>query len=172
MEREEVLDEATTPPRRRSPITPFFLVGCIALAVCANAPFLPLESREVMLGVLFPSVVVFALLQSTIRTRGPSKGHWALAVFPWFVASLLLVNGFFDRSPALTHSTVVEKTAYAYGVGFRHGIVVRSWRPGRTTESIPVPLFQGFYYPGERVTITVREGALGLPWITAVSRDR
>jgi hypothetical protein len=81
-------------------------------------------------------------------------------------------NGAFDSSQEILHQTSVVRT-----VDGRRGsrLIVQSWRPGKPTESLYLNRFflfghRGFYFPGQPVTVSTRSGALGMPWVSKISR--
>jgi hypothetical protein len=54
-------------------------------------------------------------------------------------------------------------------------LIVQSWRTGRSNESLA--LRSGFwfsprayYHSGQTVTVGTRAGALGMPWVTRITR--
>jgi hypothetical protein len=95
-----------------------------------------------------------------------------VALLPWLLAAALLANGAFDSSQDILHPTSVVRTVYG-----RRGsrLIVQSWRPGKPTESLYLNRFflfghRGFYFPGQSVTVSTRSGALGMPWVSKISR--
>jgi hypothetical protein len=93
-------------------------------------------------------------------------------VFPWLLACGLLANGALDHSSEVIQQTVVLRTEYRRSWDV---VVVQSWRSGRTTESLYIRrpfLFGtgGFFLRGKDITVGIRSGALGMPWISRISR--
>ena len=82
----------------------------------------------------------------------------------------------FIRYPLLDSGAALGLFAVGFLMGglffrsARNNLVVRSWRPGRTDESVYINSFAPFYFRGQTVTVGVRSGALGLPWISSVLR--
>ncbi|MGH9702218.1 MAG: hypothetical protein ACRD4K_02490, partial [Candidatus Acidiferrales bacterium] len=78
-----------------------------------------------------------------------------------------------DHSTEIRHQTTVVSTDY--GLTWDR-VVVNSWRPGHAHESlyIKTSLFfrssPGFFLQGEPLSIGIRSGALGVPWISKISR--
>ena len=149
--------------------TRVFLVGCIALVYFANGPYPRLYDHGAFFWIFISG---FLMLVHFLRnsSRNNSTPKYLAALLPWLLASLFLANGLFDHSEEQRYSTVVLEMHFSYFSGIRDTIDVRSWRPGRTIESVYVRNKQGFFYPGERVTVGVRAGALGLSWISGVYR--
>lgn len=92
------------------------------------------------------------------------------SLVPWFVAAAFFANGALDHSEEHRHRAVVIETRYSYRSSIFDNLVVRSWRQGRANEVIRVWAYQPFFYPGDFVTVGVRDGALGVPWISSFSR--
>jgi hypothetical protein len=153
-------------------LTSIFLLGCIALLYFAFGPYPPLDSAGTFWGVFIPSFAVLAMILRDAREeQRATLKHVFAALLPWIFALLFLGNGALDHSEERQYPTVVIETRYSYRSGMRDTLVVESWRPGRKTESLRVGSYQRFFYSGDRVTVGVKSGALGLPWITSVSRD-
>lgn len=85
------------------------------------------------------------------------------------MAAVFLANGAFDRSKEVLHQTVVVQSHY-YGRGWTI-VVVRSWRPERTNESLHLNK-RGFYLEGEPLVVGIKSGAFAMPWISEISRNR
>lgn len=92
------------------------------------------------------------------------------SLVPWFVAAAFFANGALDHSEEHRHRAVVIETRYSYRSSIFDNLVVRSWRQGRANEVIRVWAYQPFFYPGDFVTVGVRDGALGVRWISSFSR--
>ena len=64
------------------------------------------------------------------------------------------------------HQTVVLESHY-YGPTW---VIVQSWRPGEATVTLWVSAWTAFFLRGEPVTVGVKSGALGITWISSISR--
>lgn len=113
--------------------------------------------------------VMAALFLRGGRNANLTAGYLVTALLPWLAAGWFFANGALDQSEEIRHQTVVVETRYSFR-GLRDRLVVRSWRSGRANESIYVSALQPFFYRGESVTVCVKSGALGLPWISRVLR--
>jgi hypothetical protein len=152
-------------------LIPIFLVGCMALLYFALGPYPPLDSTGAFWAIFIPCFAAVAMFLRNGKAEKSAAPKCALgASAPWLFAVLFLANGALDHSEERRYSTVVVENRYSYWSGLRDTLVVRSWRPGRETESLRVNSYQRFFYPGDRVMVGVKSGALGLPWINSVSR--
>ena len=154
---------------RMAILTAVFLAGCIALVYSAFVPYRPLDGQSLFL-VLLLGFVAGVLFLRQHKGRPATAPPILTALLPWLVAGFFFGNGALDTSPEIRHATGVVETRYSYRSGIRDTLVVRSWRPGHTTESILVSAYQKFFYPGETLTVGVKNGAFGLAWISSVSR--
>ena|SRR5579864_1260823 len=152
-------------------VTPVFLIGCIAIVLAfSQYPLVDIVTTAALFAAGF---IFIALLLHAGRNENVSARYVLAAVLPWVIAGLLFANGALDNSEETRHPTTVVETSYASSyrsIGMRHSMVVQSWRPGRTTETVHVSAFQPFFHPGERITIGVKIGALGISWISSISR--
>jgi hypothetical protein len=88
------------------------------------------------------------------------------------MAGSFFANGALDPSQEIRHQTVVIKRTYG-NRWMPDGLVVRSWRAGRMKESLYVGHFhQPFPHAGDYVTIGVKSGTLGIPWVSSISLSR
>jgi hypothetical protein len=150
-------------------LTRVSLVGWIVL-ICSAFPYPLVDSQRVFWSIFLPTFAAAAIFLRGASGKTVTPTYFLAALVPWMLAGLFFANGALDHSAELHYPTVVVETRYSYRSGIRDTLVVRSWRPGRTTESVTVNAYQRFFYPGERVTVRVRTGALGLSWISGVSR--
>jgi len=148
-------------------VTRVFLVGWMVLVYCPFFRYPPLDYGPAVVSVVIGFIAAARFLYGG-RGKNITPGCFMTALLPWLCAGLSFANGALDHAQELHYSTVVVQTQYHRGI--RDTLVVRSWRPGRTNESLPVSAFQRFFLPGERVTVGVKVGALGLPWISSISR--
>lgn len=149
-------------------LTPIFLVGCMPFVYIAFARYPPVDIVVVM-ALFAVGFVMAALFLRGGRNRNVRAAYLVTALLPWLAAGWFLANGALDQSEEIRHQTVVVETRYSFR-GLRDRLVVRSWRSGRTSEWIYVSALQPFFYRGESVTVCVKSGALGLPWISRVLR--
>ena len=149
-------------------LVPAFLIGCMAavIATFLYPPFVDRMSLWALLLAAFIAIVLF--LQSGDRV---APRYVVGALVPWVAAAGFLANGRLDTSAEIRHPTVVIEERYSYRSAVLDTLVVRSWRDGRTTESVPVHALQPFFNPGDRVSVGIRPGAFGLPWISSVTRE-
>ena len=92
----------------------------------------------------------------------------ALAV----LASMLLLNGWCDKSPqTVMKATLVRKTV-TRGRGVQHILTVASWRPGRRTKDFYVSSI-GFnrFVVGKTIRVQLHRGFFGLPWSGNISPE-
>jgi hypothetical protein len=151
-----------------------FACGTLALFL-ANDAFRPVERSAV---ILILSVIWFAgasiLAWAKKNDDGddadsywPRKRYLAVSFLPWLMCAVISANAILDSSAAMPHRTlVVARSKGRYG----SSITVRSWRAGHLTESISV---SGLCYETNSVdtpvTVTEKNGALGMHWINEVS---
>jgi hypothetical protein len=139
----------------------------------------PLDTRLPM-GLIIGAFLLSAVLQlQRLVRRQPNNVGWqrmlstcsALAL-P-LIGLLLFLNGRLDRSPPNDVSaTVIRKIA---PIGYRqaqYGLVVSSWRPGRSSEVLNVGsrVFE-HATTGKSVTVELRKGYLGLPWYDDIAPE-
>jgi hypothetical protein len=90
-----------------------------------------------------------------------------------FLALLIACNGAMDMSPAKdVKSSIVRKNITSGRHSTTHHLHVASWRPGRNTEdlAVPVPLYVRASV-GQAVTVEVHQGLFGLPWYGQISLE-
>lgn len=83
-----------------------------------------------------------------------------------FFALFITGNGALDMSPVrLVQSSIVRKNITSGRHSTTHHLHVTSWRPGRSTEdlAVPVPLYARASV-GQAITVEVHNGLFGLPW--------
>ena len=144
------------------------LLGWMAL-VSSAFPYPLLDCRRVFLATLLPLFVMLTIFLRDRKEEKVSPPSIVAVVFPWLLAGLFWANGAMDHSDEVAHGTEVIDTRYSYRSGIRDTLIVRSWRAGRKTE-VSVNAYQRFFYPGDRVTVKTKVGALGFAWITSVAR--
>lgn len=141
---------------------------------CISWPYPLLESGPVLLAAAILYLCAICVVLGTPFEAGSRIKYLLIALIPWAFAGLFVANGALDHSQEVLHSTkVVDSEYYLRGWNI---VVVRSWRPGRKVESLYLKTWlldkTGFYLEGEPLTVGVRSGALGMPWLTQVMRIR
>jgi hypothetical protein len=150
-----------------------FLFGAFALAGGVMGPYQPLGTGTVMVASLIICICAGTIVFSADKDENVAARHLLACMVPWALAALLIANGAFDHSDEIRHQTVVVDTHYGRSWD---RVIVRSWRPGRTNETLYIrdtffmPSKFGFFLRGEPVTVGIRSGALGMPWISTISR--
>jgi hypothetical protein len=142
------------------------LVTGILLVFCAFAFYPPLEFWEDSLASL---IACFGAMTVCLRTDRITDRRALVLLVPWLLAAVFLANGALDHSDETRYPTVVIATNYDWGI-VKHSVTVRSWRAGQTSELIPLRLNQPFYDPKEKVSVGVKSGAFGIPWVNSFSR--
>jgi hypothetical protein len=157
--------------------TAWFLVGAIAF-VPVSQLYPPLELDGILIfgGLIF----FFALTLAVLVDRGARSGrdveilkriYYGFIPVPWLLAALLFINGRFDSPTPTPHdATVVGKFSMP---GFLHHqrLIVISWREARHFERLAVTRVDfDRFKKGDTVTVQVRNGAVGIPWVYAVYR--
>lgn len=156
------------------------LSGLIAL-IWGLSAFPPLDPGKVFLFSLQWSILAFTLfVYLAYRSlKGNSTAHsHLLGLFFLALATFVLlgfgtstfVNGRFDRSAAVPHSSLVlRKYTTQSKNNIDYHLVLNSWRPDRETEKKSVP--RSFYEqisPNEsRLELRTRSGYLGFEWLVS-----
>jgi hypothetical protein len=89
------------------------------------------------------------------------------------LASLLLLNGWLDKSPrTVMRTSVIGKTVTRGKGGSEYIVTVTSWRPGRRTEDFYVGSI-GFnrFVVGKTIRVELHRGFFGLPWSGDISPE-
>jgi len=165
--------------RRLVKRTGIFLAGSLIFPYVTNIyPPLDVDLMLVFFGVIF-----FLALTMAIFLDRRARGHMEIEVLkriyygfiplPWILAATLFVNGRLDsQKNVVYHTTVVESRYYMRGVvrGSRR-LFVKGWREGQKIERLAVDSddFDRFR-EGDRVSVGVAPGALGVPWLYGVYR--
>jgi hypothetical protein len=86
------------------------------------------------------------------------------------LALLIACNGGFDRSAATpVTTTIIRKQVVRGRSGPSYTLKVRSWRPGRTTESLGVQAETYRIASQEKpIVVEMHHGVFGLPWYSGV----
>ena len=169
------LEEPRLPERSRvikRTLRIVFLIGAFVSFYSVSGPYPLLVAGPVLVCVAAVCICGAVVLLGAPKDTPVIGKDIAVAVFPWLLLCGLLANGALDQSSEVLHQTTVLRTEYRRNWDV---VVVQSWRAGRTTESLYIRrpfLFGvgGFFLRGRVITVGVRAGALGMPWITRVSR--
>ena len=149
-----------------------FILGVFPLEYCVVATHQVLHCGYTEIGALALFLCAAFVICSGDRD-GPGARHIFLSILPWLIAGLFVANWALDRSNEIRHDTTVVDLHF--GKSWNR-VIVRSWRPGRSAEEICLkntiyfrraPRF--FVAPGDPIAISIKSGALGLPWITKIS---
>lgn len=150
-------------------LTVVFLFGALALGISLH-PYQPFDAGSMLLGLFAICITALGVLVTADKDEHVNAMYLLAALSPWILASVFVVNGALDHSPETRYHTVVIEEHF--NRRWMDSIVVRSWRSGRTSESVYVRGYNGFYDPGEGVTVGIKPGALGIAWVSSVLRDR
>ena len=149
-----------------------FILGFFPLEYCVVAPHPVLDCGYTEIGAL-TLFIGAALIILTGDREGLGARHIFLSILPWLIAGLFVANWALDRSDEIRHDTTVVDIHF--GRSFSR-VIVHSGRPGRSTEEIC--LKDTIYFlraprfivaPGDPIAISVKGGALGMPWVTRMS---
>ena len=154
-----------------------FLVGALVVVLSVTGPYPLLGAGPMLLSIGIIIFIGAGILTMKTKSEKPSASHLFITLFPWLLAGFLVVNGARDRSQEDVHQTVVVTEHFGR---FWDTVVVRSWRPGRKTESLYLKtgfnLRTGTYFPGrfffdgKPIAVGVRQGAFGMPWLSTISQ--
>jgi hypothetical protein len=165
--------------RRLVTRTAVFLVGSLAFPYVSQIfPPLDLDLMLVFFGLFF-----FLALGIAMILERRARLHKELEILkriysgfiplPWILAATLFVNGKLDSQKNLAYypTVVVGKFNMKGIVRGSRRLLVRSWRPEEKVERLAVDAddFDRFQ-DGDRVTVAVEPGALGIPWYYEVYR--
>ncbi len=149
-------------------VIPAYLFGCMT-AVISIRLYTPVDWTTIQQGA-FAGFIIVTVVVASRQSDKPGLLQVIGVLLPWMIAAVALANGALDRSEERRYSTAVIQPVSNRRSMFYDTLIVRSWRPGRTSESLTVWALQPFFSSGDRVTVGVRSGALGLEWISGVSR--
>ena len=153
-----------------------FLLGAFALALSVTGPYPLLAAGPTLLGAGLIALVGAGILTMWPADGGVPSRHALIVVFPWILAGFIIANGALDHSQEVLHETVALKQDFGRTWDV---VTVQSWRPNRATESLYIKTgfsfrtrkFVGaFFFPGKPVTVGVRIGAVGMPWLSRISQ--
>ena len=165
--------------RRLLKRTAVFLAGSLVFPYVTNVyPPLDIDLMLVFFGVIFALALTLAvILDRRARARQEievlKRLYYGFIPLPWILAATLFVNGKLDsQKNVVYHPTVVESRYYMRGVvrGSRR-LFVKGWRLDQKIERLAVDSddFDRFH-EGDRVSVGVAPGALGVPWLFGVYR--
>jgi hypothetical protein len=152
-------------------LTPISLFGFLA-ANFALRRYPPVEMGTMM--ILLAAALIMGILslrEGLRKDRSITAAYLVASLLPWMMAGSFFANGALDPSQEIRHQTVVVERTY----GSRwvpDGLVVRSWRFGRTKESLYVGHFEPLPHAGDYVTVGVKSGTFGVPWVSSIARSR
>jgi hypothetical protein len=159
--------------------TAIFLAGSLAFPWITNIyPPLDIDLMLVFFGVVFflaLSIAVF--LDRRARRRQEievlKRIYYGFIPLPWILAATVFINGKLDsQKNVIYHSTVVESRYYMRGVvrGSRR-LFVKGWREDQKIERLAVDSYDfDRFHDGDRISVGVAPGALGVPWLYGVYR--
>jgi hypothetical protein len=156
--------------------TAIFLLGSLAFVVASERyPSLELDRILIFIGLLFFLTLGLAIwVERRALKHGEVEAlkriYYGLIPVPWILSVVLLANGAFDhRAPQIIREQVVSKFSMPGPVASRR-LIVTSWREGHRIERIAVTRqdFDGFDR-GDFVDIQLKDGFLGIPWVSGVS---
>ena len=163
-----------------------WLVGIVSGATLAAAFAGAPVSVAALLGVALAGAISTVM---AVTGRLFAEGSVAFAVRGLYRSALLgmaaflvwsavvVVNGVLDRSPGVDQPSevfAVVSVAIDPGVGrlIPHAHVdLRSWRTGGIERLVLSPQERQRTWVGQPVTVTMRRGLLGIPWVAAVTLD-
>jgi len=155
--------------------TAIYLLGTVAFLPAAHFyPPLELDAMFIFLGVVSFVVVCAAVwIDRRARRQAPVEALkrvcYGLLPVSWLLAGLLFLNGRFDSSPPVRHTTVVVGRFSMPGMLRTSRLVVHSWRPGLRFERIPIsPGELDRFQKGDAVEILLQDGLMGIPWVRSV----
>jgi hypothetical protein len=153
-------------------LRPIFLFGAFALAYCVMHRYPPVGTGTVMLTLFILCLFSGIILFGANKDADVTAKYLLASLVPWLLAAFFVVNGAFDHSEEIQYQTVVVEKHYGRGLT---RLIVRSWRSGRTNETLYIrgwgnlPGQRRPVYTGDPLTVGVKSGALGMPWISSIS---
>lgn len=156
------------------------LIPALFIAMMPLGIYPPLDTR-LPLGFIICAFLLSAvprLVSFVQRKQGGTLGLWrgvatCSGLSLPLIGLLLFLNGRLDKSPRTeVRATVIQKIA---PVGYREAqytLIVDSWRPGKSLQDLNVGsrVFERAVV-GRSVTVELRNGVLGIPWVESISPD-
>lgn len=151
----------------------FCILGFFVILNVILEPYGLLDAGPVLFSVLVWACLTFTMLSRAPRGERVTPTYLVIGLYPWVLSALLLANGLFDHSAETTHHTV---TISSSGSTPLYILRVQSWRPGRASETL---YFHRTYFgtghlgdqrylqAGDPVTVGIKPGALGIPWVSS-----
>lgn len=175
----EEWDGIPAPTRRRGigALLLFSILGLFAAFNVVLGPYGLLEAGPVLFSVLVWACLTFTMLSRVPIGERVTPTYLVIGLYPWVLSALLLANGLFDHSAETTHHAQAISSSGATPI---YILRVQSWRPGRASETlyfhrtyfgVAHPGDQRYLQAGDPVTVGVRSGALGIPWVSSFSGD-
>lgn len=156
-------------------LTGVFLFGYFAFAYVTFIRYPPLDTGTIMILFLVGFVMVALLLRGGQKeNRSVTVAYVVAALLPSVMAGLFFANGALDHSEQVRHHTVVVERRYGSGL-IPDSLVVQSWRSGRTMESVylsSLPSFHSPFHKGDPITLGVKSGTFGVPWVSSIAHTR
>lgn len=154
-----------------------FLLGVLSfLLVSARYPPLEVDGMMTFIAAIFMLIAVVALWMTFPGSRHVvsevlRRIYYGLAPVPWLLTGILLVNGALDHAPPENCTTSVIARRAVPGPWAGHRLIVYSWRDDHRIERLSVTANEyAEFAPGDRVTVHVKPGLIGIPWVESVYR--
>ena len=134
--------------------------------------YLPVNAAA--LQALFWALIgpALSVLHEYVLRRGDLWTSYSSLILTTLVLAVLM-NGFLDKSPRSTVTTVVlGKTRHTSRSGTDYTLTVASWRPRRTSEDFQVSSFDfQRALVGRKVRIELHKGFFNIPWSGNISPE-
>jgi hypothetical protein len=152
----------------------FWLPGC-ALGLRALLDYQPLTWTPLVAPIAVGAVLLAVAAVLADRSLRPRPGVWLALLLPtgfYAWGALAQLNALFDRSPPHMQETrVVEKHVDHGRHTSYHLTLAAGWPdPARETDARVSRARYHATAPGDAVTVTVRDGALGVAWFVVEPR--
>ncbi len=140
----------------------------------------PLERSFYSLSVFILFVICILLVSQVQRRqkRGDDVSSFFpmtawVALIPVGIAAVLFVNGGLDRSLVESHRVVVLQKTVRHGKSYSYYLETSSWRANHLSEELQVssPVF-GQFQNNDMAIVEVHRGALGIPWLGNIHKER
>lgn len=148
-------------------LRPAFVIGSAVLYYCVVAGYPLLETGKYVAGLFILCFVVGGIVFTAPKDDWITAKYLSMSLLPWALAAFFTLNGAFDDSSEVRHQTVVVEEHFGRGA---RRVIVQSWRPGETTVTLYVSSWAPFFLQGQPITVGVKSGALGIAWISHISR--
>jgi hypothetical protein len=163
--------------------SPLLLAAGAALSVWGARRFPPIDLAALATMVSAVGVVLFVLFEVTVwalvgsaRIAGGQVRATAFLSVPGFLLAglglCILLNGLRDPGPVAVRTVAVNTRSSLCLFSFctAHTVEVTSWRTGRKSERVLVPVeIYRRAGPGRRLLLTTKPGRLKIEWVREVS---